>query len=435
MGFYPPIDYVGGMRGIADQISAIPQDARNYERLRQQAEEAKSMQTYRALQVQKMQQDMDQENKLNTSLSNYGNQMRTNPDFSPTVGQRNVADYTTELGGDEYSVPGEKTENFAIPPKRSPGSGLGEYLMDQGLGKQGLDYILKYKDAGQKAEAEVMKVFYEKSADILKSENPQNLNHFIKLYQSNPAMASILKKNGIEDMSIDPKTKALETITETTIGPEGGTNPISGEHVDPGKYKIVTKTPAGGKPGITEFTKKSDVSEGSDFKHYVETMRAAGKSESEIDSGWDQRMKGRRAVEDADMRDIKKSVQQNQVELQGQRIEANKRKEARDIMAPIQDALAAREGMNKKPIDPARLEEYRQELGKIEKDIQEIPVPGETVEGYFGTSIGSSQKPTKYNYRIIDKKSPISGQKTSGLSGFSDAQLYASAQSRGIGLS
>jgi hypothetical protein len=120
MSFYPSIDYVGAGKAIADQWSDLPRVDREREATAQREQLQNRQMTLYDLQAKKEQMQleaMQQEQDFNKTLAGAFASEKAAGSFDPTIGQTTIPDYTQALGGDEYSVPGEKT-SFSVNPAK-----------------------------------------------------------------------------------------------------------------------------------------------------------------------------------------------------------------------------------------------------------------------------------------------------------------------------
>jgi hypothetical protein len=428
MAFYPTIDYIGGMRGIADQLSAIPQDAMNYERMRQQAEEARSMQAYRALQMKKTQDDMEQTEKLRSAQAGFPAYLEQNKDLlAPGVGQRTVPDYSTAF--DEYGVagPGEKTETFATPAKKK----VDELAIDYYL-KNSPEYGIKLmehkRDMDEKVAQHKMTMASSLLGKAITEGDTDMFNQLVSQYKKDPHLAPMF--GDVSNMKLNSK-KELETDSVRDVKSGEFTYPGTNDPVPPGKYdvKVVTK-----KDGSTVL--KS-------IKPYEE------KGDKFQDWGYGQkrdRVTGeivKVPVNPAgDLTDMNRSLKELSIEEKKRKAredELDRVSKADSDVNKIMNDPKNREGggfrTEGKKLKQDALNAAKSRLNAVGKDIVEQEIPAES-GGWFGTDV-----PARYNYRIVDKPvnppmappgvKPVPGKRSS-LSSIPLAVLQMEQQRRGL---
>jgi hypothetical protein len=439
MSFYPTIDYIGGMRGIADQLSAIPQDAMKYEQMRQQAEEAKSMQAYRTLQMQKLQDDMDQTKKLREAQAGFPAYLEQNKALlEPGVGQRTVPDYSTAL--DEYGVagPADKTETFATPAKKKVDDLAIDYYLKNSP-EYGIKLMEHKRDMEEKITQHKMTMASNLLGKAITEGDTEMFNQLISQYKKDPHLSQMF--GDVTDMKLNSK-KELETESVREVKEGEFTYPGTSDPVPPGKYdvKVVTK-----KDGSTVLKSIKPYEEKT-----VDRYEKIG-----YGLAWDKVEKKTVKVPenpsggmDAEMLDLKKRALEQTIELKG---EIQRNKERDSIIKEKEkasDELLDPKNFEGKPqkvrghkLRPEAEDAIKERLNKVGKDLVVDVEPG-TKGGWI-----TSATPDKYNYRIVDKKpsgglgaQPINPpgspavkpvpQKTSGLSGMSLNQLYSLLESK-----
>jgi hypothetical protein len=442
MGFYPTIDYIGGMRGIADQLSAIPQDAMKYEQMRQQAEEAKSMQAYRTLQMQKLQDDMDQTRKLREAQAGFPAYLEQNKALlEPGVGQKIVPDYSTAL--DEYGIagPAEKTETFATPPKKRVDDLAIDYYLKNSP-EYGIKLMEHKRDMEEKIAQHKMTMASSLLGKAISEGDTEMFNQLVTQYKKDPHLAPMF--GDVSNMKLNSK-KELETESVREVKANEFTYPGTSDPVPPGKYdvKLVTK-----KDGTTVLKSIKPYEEKTvdRFEHVGHGL------------AWDKVEKKMVKVPvnpsgglDAEMLELKKRALEQTIELKG---ETQRNKERDSIIKEKEKASDELldpknfEGNPKKvrghKLRPEAEDAIKERLNKVGKDLVVDVEPG-TKGGWM-----TSDTPDKFSYRIVDKKpsgglgaQPISPpapaappsvkpvpKKTSGLSGMSLNQLYALLESK-----
>ena len=424
MPSYPTIDYLGAAQGIIRNID-------DFERLKiaRAAEESNSQ--YRDMLMKEHQNKMDQEKRLDTSLSNYFTQSQTNPDFQPTMGQRTVQDYSTSTGGEGYEVPGIKQESFQVPAKRTFGSGLAELLASQGLGQKALDVQLKYKDLDQKAKTDAYQHYYDGAAKILAGPNPEEIGSYHDLWSKHPIVGKMIDETGVKGIKHDPRTKATD-IKINKVWKPGEINNADGTPFEGGSAKVTMHIDKFGKKTVKDL-EPAEEKETSEYTHFLKTQKAAGKTGEEIDAAWDARIRGRKDTSLSDyvkQQDLDRRNREEKEKI-NERREKNDEQEAKIMKdtSSYENAgykVVGEEKMKKEAVD--QINRLRKNAGKPE--LEQVPktVPDESNKNTFGELFG--KQPTKTIYEWVPKKSPISGQKTSGLANVPLAVLQAEKQRR-----
>jgi len=157
MAYYPSIDYMGMSNSILKNFEDLPRVDRE---LQQQQLREKQMTLY-DLQMKKAQREADFETGLGDYYkANLGS-------LQPTTETITAPDYSTALGGEEYSVPGELSRKITRPPSKTI-YGLGaDYAMSSGHPLEAIKFIAE----ARKAEKDREEIFNHKMDSITKAAN------------------------------------------------------------------------------------------------------------------------------------------------------------------------------------------------------------------------------------------------------------------------
>jgi hypothetical protein len=362
MGFYPPIDYVGGFSRIADQLVGIPQDM---ERLKA----AQSLQQLRDMEVQTMKQKMQEQQEqkdFQAGLASYISQNQEQ--LRPGIKTKEVMDTTPPLGGAPEAYPGTTTETVPTPPKRTVSQLISEY---PGIYNQpgGLSYLLKLQEQESKNKQEAWKEFQAGASHILGGSSPESIGDWMKIQKSNPYISDILKEKGLLDISVNPRTQKLET-TGIEYYKKGDPDPINGKPLPEDTQMEVTRVhQKDGTVAVKKAIPVKDSDPGSEWKLFYKSETDKGTDPDTILAKWDAKEKSRiqvrKTADDAEMKEIKKEGAATRLELDKDRLERKRREDESVVVEPVKKAIKNTRKETGEPIPgrripPSDLEEYRE---------------------------------------------------------------------------
>ena len=195
MSYYPQIDYVGAMQGIANQFQDLPRVDREREATAMQRQLQNKQMTLYDLQARKAQMEMDQTEEDRGFQRTLGADLSSRQeagDFDSTVLSKRVPDEENPVDpvSDPYNTLSEKTLSAIVPPKIDKNAYLSKKFWEAGKYQEAMK-IEEAAAKARKAKVEEFQGTINWLSDIYKKSPTWGKNLKDQMVKQNPGLAML----------------------------------------------------------------------------------------------------------------------------------------------------------------------------------------------------------------------------------------------------